>query len=227
MSVDPLAKEYPWNSTYAFAENRVIDGLDLEGLEYATFHILTNLKTGKVTAINVKKDYELKDKNTQGPGVKYVYIDQSTGLPFRTDWSVNMHGIYQGPNNPQLPKEGESYTKKYDNYDLAPIDETDASAKQHDIDYDDVPPNGIKGILGIFSSKSSNANRDYIKRADRTINKGPNEKDDITGKPVTKETKKAAEFGKRWFERAERFKESKNKPSENKKESTYNGGSKY
>jgi RHS repeat-associated protein len=33
-SVDPLAAKYPWNSTYAFAENRVIDGFDLEGLEY-------------------------------------------------------------------------------------------------------------------------------------------------------------------------------------------------
>ncbi|MEM6299595.1 MAG: hypothetical protein AAF740_12980, partial [Bacteroidota bacterium] len=34
LSVDPLAKDYPWNSVYAFAENRVIDGIDLEGLEY-------------------------------------------------------------------------------------------------------------------------------------------------------------------------------------------------
>ncbi len=25
LSVDPLAPEYPWNSTYAFSENRVID----------------------------------------------------------------------------------------------------------------------------------------------------------------------------------------------------------
>lgn len=33
-SVDPLFKNYPWNSTYAFAENRVIDGIDLEGLEF-------------------------------------------------------------------------------------------------------------------------------------------------------------------------------------------------
>lgn len=33
-SVDPLAGQYPWNSTYAFAENRVIDGVDLEGLEF-------------------------------------------------------------------------------------------------------------------------------------------------------------------------------------------------
>jgi RHS repeat-associated protein len=33
-SVDPLFKKYPWNSSYAFAENRVIDGIDLEGLEH-------------------------------------------------------------------------------------------------------------------------------------------------------------------------------------------------
>jgi len=32
-SVDPLAKDYPWNSTYAFAENDVIRAIDLEGLE--------------------------------------------------------------------------------------------------------------------------------------------------------------------------------------------------
>jgi hypothetical protein len=34
LSVDPLAPEYPWNSSYAFAENRVIQGIDLEGAEY-------------------------------------------------------------------------------------------------------------------------------------------------------------------------------------------------
>ncbi len=34
LSIDPLEKDYPWNSPYAFAENRMIDGLDLEGLEY-------------------------------------------------------------------------------------------------------------------------------------------------------------------------------------------------
>jgi RHS repeat-associated protein len=31
---DPLFKEYPWNSPYAFSENRVIDGVELEGLEF-------------------------------------------------------------------------------------------------------------------------------------------------------------------------------------------------
>jgi len=34
-SVDPLFRSYPWNSTYAFAENRVIDGIDLEGREWS------------------------------------------------------------------------------------------------------------------------------------------------------------------------------------------------
>ena len=32
-SVDPLASKFPWNSPYAFAENRVVDGRELEGKE--------------------------------------------------------------------------------------------------------------------------------------------------------------------------------------------------
>jgi len=28
LSIDPLEKDYPWNSPYAFSENRVIDGID-------------------------------------------------------------------------------------------------------------------------------------------------------------------------------------------------------
>ncbi len=33
-AVDPLSAKYPWNSSYAFSENRVIDGVELEGLEW-------------------------------------------------------------------------------------------------------------------------------------------------------------------------------------------------
>jgi len=33
LSVDPIAKDFPWNSPYAFAENDVIRSIDLEGLE--------------------------------------------------------------------------------------------------------------------------------------------------------------------------------------------------
>lgn len=31
-SLDPLFRDYPWNSPSAYAENRVIDGIDLEGV---------------------------------------------------------------------------------------------------------------------------------------------------------------------------------------------------
>src|SRR5690606_38564167 len=34
-AVDPLASIYPWNSSYAFSENRVIDGVELEGKEFS------------------------------------------------------------------------------------------------------------------------------------------------------------------------------------------------
>ena len=34
LSLDPLSASYPHNSPYAFAENRVIDGIELEGAEY-------------------------------------------------------------------------------------------------------------------------------------------------------------------------------------------------
>jgi len=47
-AVDPLAKYYPWNSPYAFAENRVIDGIDLEGLEWSSS------KKGTTVTWNVK-----------------------------------------------------------------------------------------------------------------------------------------------------------------------------
>jgi len=42
-AVDPLVHDYPWNSPYAFAENRVIDGMELEGLQHrATGEYLKN-----------------------------------------------------------------------------------------------------------------------------------------------------------------------------------------
>jgi len=37
-AVDPLSSSFPWNSPYAFSENRVIDGIELEGLEVVSVH---------------------------------------------------------------------------------------------------------------------------------------------------------------------------------------------
>ncbi|MBT1708764.1 hypothetical protein KK062_11040 [Fulvivirgaceae bacterium PWU5] len=42
LSLDPLSPEYPWNSPYAFSENKVISAIELEGLESV------DLNTGEV-----------------------------------------------------------------------------------------------------------------------------------------------------------------------------------
>ncbi len=67
LSVDPLMKEYPWNSTYAFAENDVIRCIDLEGLEKAVVitigydvefrgAVLNNLNAEDVVVFHLKAD---------------------------------------------------------------------------------------------------------------------------------------------------------------------------
>lgn len=60
-SSDPLFKDYPWNSTYAFAENDVIRCIDLEGLEKVIVFGGADLmntglsKTTVQTAANIQK----------------------------------------------------------------------------------------------------------------------------------------------------------------------------
>ena len=44
LSIDPLYSDFPWNSSYAFSENRVIDGVELEGSE--TLHYSLKWDTG-------------------------------------------------------------------------------------------------------------------------------------------------------------------------------------
>jgi RHS repeat-associated protein len=64
LSVDPLSNEYPWNSTYAFAENRVIDGSDLEGLEFyyaADGSFLFKIKGS--TQVVIVTEYEIKERS--------------------------------------------------------------------------------------------------------------------------------------------------------------------
>ncbi|TNE82444.1 MAG: hypothetical protein EP332_00195 [Bacteroidetes bacterium] len=50
LSVDPLFMSYPWNSSYAFAENTPISCIDLEGLEKFVA-ITTKLPEGKIQII--------------------------------------------------------------------------------------------------------------------------------------------------------------------------------
>ncbi len=61
LSVDPLFKDYPWNSDYVFAENCTIQAIDLEGLE-KTFYIAINQDGSPKISI-------VSDKQTHFTGV--------------------------------------------------------------------------------------------------------------------------------------------------------------
>jgi RHS repeat-associated protein len=63
LSFDPLAPDYPWNSPYAFSENRVIDARELEGLERLLLsEINQDTKTAKLKI--VKNIYLIKQQHS-------------------------------------------------------------------------------------------------------------------------------------------------------------------
>ena len=94
-NVDPLAESYPYNSTYTFAENRVVDGRELEGLEWVpvkddkgtlitrqlTVSITNNSKLNEkqFSKVNesLKNDFA-KTFSTEGVGAELVVSDKGT-----------------------------------------------------------------------------------------------------------------------------------------------------
>ena len=79
LSVDPLFKSYPWNSTYAFAENDVIRSIDLDGLEKLIVHEIYN-KYGQRTQTVLSG---IRDKDTKAA----INLDLSSkmGIPLAKD----------------------------------------------------------------------------------------------------------------------------------------------
>jgi len=64
-AVDPLTKKYPHNSPYAFSENRVIDGIELEGLEHKE-----SVRWGRQHKMDFPK---FRDFHNGGAGREWVY----------------------------------------------------------------------------------------------------------------------------------------------------------
>jgi RHS repeat-associated protein len=93
ISVDPLFKDYPWNSTYAFAENDVVRSLDLDGLEKEIYTFTFKDKQWGVTKQVLKNAGPLGDGVLVKFGSKYFYGNQ---LPKGTT--------------------GEDYTKTYEKF---------------------------------------------------------------------------------------------------------------
>jgi RHS repeat-associated protein len=68
-SIDPLWQKFPWNSSYAFAENRVIDGIELEGLEVVVLFGGADLSGNGNTGIAKDIRENIKDKLNGGTAI--------------------------------------------------------------------------------------------------------------------------------------------------------------
>lgn len=144
LSVDPLTSSYPWNSPYAYAENRVVDGVDLEGLEYATV-IYKHFYGSTKPVFNViwHSDLQRNTYGKLGKGVAfrtqhYDRNGQLTSTSATTMFKRNAgigglldHGFYYGPT--QLPN-----MWLVNNYKLISVDAVDEAARLHDWGYDAV-----------------------------------------------------------------------------------------
>ena len=73
-NIDPLAEEFTYNSPYNFAENRVIDGVELEGLEWENF--MSGFKKTK----NLKLKPTISGKGTQNQSYNVVVQNPKKAL---------------------------------------------------------------------------------------------------------------------------------------------------
>ena len=142
LSTDPLFASYPWNSSYAFSENRVIDGVDLEGLEYAT--VIYKYYYGSKTPVFEVAWHDNLQHNTYGrlgQGVAFraerydknkKRISVSETSMFKRNAGIGGildHGFYYGPT--QVP---EMFV--ITRYILPAVDAVDEAGRIHDRAYD-------------------------------------------------------------------------------------------
>jgi len=178
-----LSHDYRYQSPYNFCENRVIDGRELEGLEYVSIHHYADGTNGiKMYYKSTDKEINQKGGTTSGyynsvaygPAgkgvVHYFYNSQGVIDPEKTRWDqhqtggktdLEFHGLYSG--------EG-SVTDRSGNYDFTfqPIDWADAIAKRHDMDYFDKQkndkPGDVKGTVFLEDVRTVQADKDMIQR---------------------------------------------------------------
>ena len=125
LSVDPLTKEYPWNSTYAFAENDVIRSIDLEGAEKHVRTFAYSVSNGETVSKVISNDYK------QPEGTSNPYHSLCPSCPM-TPEEIVADG-FQRANN--LPNNGTFsffvFSPELKKANYARYEYTDPGGKQH------------------------------------------------------------------------------------------------
>jgi len=114
-AVDPLASSYPWNSPYAFSENRVIDAVELEGLEKMVLSDSQGSQNTVETGPTSMKDQinQFESMPQSGPEESYIseFNDGTNGLPPAYVESSNN----PSPNlNPGSPSFSQQFRQSYE-----------------------------------------------------------------------------------------------------------------
>ncbi len=104
-AVDPLAPKYPHNSPYAFSENRVIDGVELEGLEWSKCtegagngyeNVTFNVKIKLFTSDRIISESELNKFTEQFKSKSNEVFTQTDDVRKR-NYSINFEFENLGP----------------------------------------------------------------------------------------------------------------------------------
>lgn len=95
LSIDPLARSFPWNSPYSYAENRPIDGIDLDGKEWSKtttydpmnnqFNVQYKVKIQIIDA--TKCAYTAQEKQDIAAGIQAQF--KTTYTQFDKDKNIN------------------------------------------------------------------------------------------------------------------------------------------
>lgn len=168
LSLDPLQAKYPELTPYQFASNRPIDGIDLDGEEYVKRIHYVDGNYQVVHTVDII--YYKMDRQTlralggtppdainaagygpEGKGIKHEYYFEDGIQAMAPRWDLQQkgmteqlgaHGLYSGPGSITKTGNGTDY-----DFSWEPIDEPDAIAKRHDMNYASMAKDNYQGFI--------------------------------------------------------------------------------
>ena len=100
LSIDPLAGKYPHNSPYAFSENRVIDAVELEGLEEVPYNEAARREREGLAPILKKSEWRNEDRHSASGTFAAAAEYNTSTLNWQVYEPINqVHNYYQWADN--------------------------------------------------------------------------------------------------------------------------------
>lgn len=98
LSIDPLTNKFSMLTPYQYASNRPIDGIDIDGLEHASYTVKLN-DQGKVVQ-KIETSQFIKEVGTKGWGTVYAFYDSNNNKVFEIFQASEPPAIWTGAGRP-------------------------------------------------------------------------------------------------------------------------------